>query len=111
MHFGKRNDFDKGQLYLAAASFKHRCIVILSLTVPLVFLNLFTMFRAVTNVRCSTRETIYSFCLAVVARARSDRIQSFQSFDCFHRLIQYFTLITSRLRPPPLRKNQFSSKK
>ena len=80
--------------YLAAALFKHRCIVVLSLTVTPVYLNLFTMFPAVTNVCCSMRETICSLCLGVVARARSDRIESLQSSDC---LSQYFTVVTSHL--------------
>ena len=85
MHFGKNNGFDKGRLYLAAAS-------VLLLTV---FFNLFVMSRVVTNVCCSARETICSFCLGVVAR--SDRIESFQSFDCFHHLSQYFSVVMSHL--------------
>ena len=57
MHFDKRNGFDKGRLYLVAASFKRRCIVVLSLTVAFVFVDLFAMSRAVTNDCCSARET------------------------------------------------------
>ena len=74
IHFGKLNGFDTGRLYLSATSFKCRCIVVLLSTVP----------RAVTNVCCSTRETICSSCLGIVACARSDRIKSLESFDCFH---------------------------
>ena len=97
MHLGKRNGFDKGRLHLAAALFKRRCIVVLSLSVTSVFLNLFTISRSVTNVCCSARETICSSCLGVVVRRRPDRIESFQSFDCFHHLSQYLTVATSHL--------------
>ena len=85
MHFSKRNGFDTGALYLAAASFKLRCIVVLSLPVAPVFLNLFAMPRAVTNVCCSARETICSSCLGLVPRTRPARIESFKSFDGFYR--------------------------
>ena len=74
MHVSKRNDFDKGWLYLVAASFKRHCIV-LSLTVTPVFLNLFGISRSVTNVSCLPREAISSSCLGVVARGRSDQIE------------------------------------
>ena len=94
MQFSKRNDFDKGQLCLVAASFKRRYIVSLSLTIVPVFLNLFAMSRAVTNVCCSARETICSSCLGVVARARLNQIESLKSFDC---LSHYFTVVTSHL--------------
>ena len=80
--------------YMSAALFKHRCIVVLSLTVALVFLDLFARSQAVTNVYCSARETICSPCLRLVARARPDRIESLQSFDC---LRQEFTAVTSHL--------------
>ena len=86
MHFAKRSGFAKGRLYLAAASFKRPCIIVLSLTVVPAIFNLFAMSRAVTNVCCSERETIYSSCLEVVARARPNRIESVKSSDCFHRL-------------------------
>ena len=96
-HFCKHNGFDKSRLYLTAAFFKRRCIVVLSLTVASAFLYLFAMSRAVTNVYCSTSETICSSCLWVVAHAGSDRIKSLQPFDYFHRLSQYFTVVTSHL--------------
>ena len=97
MHFDKCNGFDKSRLYLVAPSFKRRCIIALPLTVGSVFLNLFAMFQAVTNVCCSMRETICSSCLGVVPCAQSDRIESLQSFDHFYRLSQYFTVVTSHL--------------
>ena len=55
------------------------------------------MFRAETSVCCLTREIIRSPCLGVVACARPDRIQSLQSFDCFHRLSLYFTGVSRHI--------------
>ena len=91
MHFGKHNGFDRGRLHLAPASLKRRCVV-LSLTVASIFLNLFVMPPAVTNVCCSAREAICLCCLEVVVHALPDRIELIQSFDC---LSQYFTIIKS----------------
>ena len=84
VHFGTRNRFDKGRLYLAPASCNHHCIVVLSLIIAPVFLNLFSMSRTVMNVCFSTIETVCSSCLDVVPRPQPDRIESLQSFNCFH---------------------------
>ena len=97
MHFGKRNGFDKGRLYLAAVLLKRRRIVALSFTVAPVLVNLFAMSRAVMNVCCSARETIYSSCLGIAARARPDRIKSLKSIDYFHRLSQYFAVVSRHI--------------
>ena len=57
--FNRCTSISAGQLYLSAASFKRRSLVDCNSCLSL---NLYVMFRAVTNICCSAREAICSSC-------------------------------------------------
>ena len=86
--FRRVNGFDKGRLYFAAASFKHRCTVLPLILIRFLF-NWLVISRLVTNVCCSASEIICWSCFGVVTRARPVRSESFKFFDCLCRLSQY----------------------
>ena len=77
------NAFDKGRLYFVSASFERRRTVLSFSAV---------ISRLVTNICCSSSETICWSRFGVVARAGPVRSESLKFFDCFHCLSQYCTV-------------------